>query len=251
MTGRSTRTTTRCVRGCGQAGLRRISPRRQRRIPRAIPDERFNELFAALASDRDRALLAFWISTGARARELLTVVQGRVEAADQLIGVVRKGSRAVQMLPASADAFVWLRLYQQRLPGQVPRGPDAPLWWTLRRPVRPLTYDAARMMFGRAQTVLGSNWSLHDLRHSAAYRMANDPGMSLVDVQWVLGHAHLSTTEIYLTPNPDELVERLLAHHARRADAAARPPVPAPGYRLEVLQELFGSGCGRPQGTEP
>jgi integrase len=149
---------------------------------------------------------------------------------------------AAAELPASADAFVWLRLCQHRLDDQVPRGPDAPLWWTLRRPVRPLTYDAARMMFGRAQSALGSNWSLHDLRHSAAYRMANDPGMSLVDVQWVLGHAHLSTTEIYLTPNPDELVERLLAHHARQAEAAARPSVPAPGYRAEVLQELFGPG---------
>ena len=222
-------------------------PKAPRRIPRAIPDEQFNELFAALASDRDRALLAFWISTGARARELLTVAEGRVDPASQLIGVVRKGSRALQMLPASADAFVWLRLYQHRLDAQVPRGPDAPLWWTLRRPVRPLTYDAARMMFGRAQDALGSNWSLHDLRHSAAYRMANDPGMSLVDVQWVLGHAHLSTTEIYLTPNPDELVERLLAHHARRAEAAVRPPAPAPGYRPEVLQELFGPGYGQPE----
>src|SRR6266536_2439065 len=156
-------------------------PKAPRRIPRAIPDEQFNELFAALASDRDRELLAFWISTGARARELLTVAEGRVDPASQLIGVVRKGSRALQMLPASADAFVWLRLYQHRLDDQVPRGPDAPLWWTLRRPVRPLAYDAARMMFGRAQDVLGSNWSLHDLRHSAAYRMANDPGMSVVD----------------------------------------------------------------------
>jgi site-specific recombinase XerD len=222
-------------------------PKAPRRIPRAIPDEQFNELFAALASDRDRALLAFWISTGARARELLTVVESRVDPANQLIGVVRKGSRAVQMLPASADAFVWLRLYQHGLDDQVSRGPDAPLWWTLRRPVRPLTYDAARMMFGRAQAALGSNWSLHDLRHSAAYRMANDPGMSLVDVQWVLGHAHLSTTEIYLTPNPDELVERLLAHHARQAEAAARPPTPAPGYRPEVLQELFGTTYGHHQ----
>ena len=220
-------------------------PKALRRIPRAIPDGQFNELFAALASDRDRALLAFWISTGARARELLTVAEGRIDPASQLIGVVRKGSRALQMLPASADAFVWLRLYQHRLDDQVPRGPDAPLWWTLRRPVRPLAYDAARMMFGRAQDVLGSNWSLHDLRHSAAYRMANDPGMSLVDVQWVLGHAHLSTTEIYLTPNPGELVERLLAHHARQAEAAARPPAPAPGYRPEVLQELFGPRYGQ------
>jgi site-specific recombinase XerD len=213
-------------------------PRAAKRVPRAIPDERFNEVFAALSSHRDRALLAFWISTGARAQALLTVVRGRVVPADQLIGVVRQGSRALQMLPASTDAFVWLRLYQRELREDVPAGLDDPLWWTLRRPHRPLSYDAARMMFNRAQQALGSNWSLHDLRHSAAYRMVSDLHMSLVDVQWILGHAHLSTTEIYLTPNPDQLVERLLAHHARQAEA---PPVrPAPGYRPEVLQALLG-----------
>jgi site-specific recombinase XerC len=79
-------------------------PKAPKRIPRAIPDERFNELFAALPSHRDRALLAFWISTGARASELLTVTQGHVEPADQRIGVIRKGSRALQTLPASLSA---------------------------------------------------------------------------------------------------------------------------------------------------
>ena len=37
----------------------------------SIPDEKFSELFAAAPSHRDRALVAFWISTGARASELL------------------------------------------------------------------------------------------------------------------------------------------------------------------------------------
>jgi integrase len=86
---------------------------------------------------------------------------------------------------------------------------------------------------------IGANWTLHDLRHTAAYRMVGDPDMSLADVRWVLGHAHLSTTEVYLTPNPGELVERLLAHHARQSRAQA-PPRAAPGYRPEVLQTLLG-----------
>jgi len=134
-------------------------PKAPKRIPRAIPDERFNELFAALASHRDRAQLTFWISTGARAQELLTVVRGRADAAHQLIGVVRMGSRALQMLPASSDAFAWLRLYQHDLADQVPAGPDDPLWWTLRRPYRPLSYDAARIsLVHLASTLCGLFW---------------------------------------------------------------------------------------------
>jgi integrase len=46
-------------------------PRVPSRIPRSVPDEEFNEIFAALPSHRDRALVAFYVSTGARASELL------------------------------------------------------------------------------------------------------------------------------------------------------------------------------------
>src|SRR5580693_5451591 len=49
---------------------------------------------------------------GARASELLSAVQGGVHPGRRVIAVTRKGTRRVQELPASADAFVWLRLYQ-------------------------------------------------------------------------------------------------------------------------------------------
>jgi len=45
-----------------------------------------------------------------------------------------------------------------------------------------LTYDAARLMFARANAALGANWSIHDLRHIASYRMARDPDMPLTSV---------------------------------------------------------------------
>ncbi len=51
-------------------------PRLVRRVPRNIPDDRFNELFAGLSCHRDRALVAFWISTGVRAAELLGATRG-------------------------------------------------------------------------------------------------------------------------------------------------------------------------------
>jgi site-specific recombinase XerC len=150
-------------------------PRLAQRIPRCIPDEMFNRVFAELGSHRDRALVALWVSTGARASELLGVCCGDVDPGQQLVTVIRKGTRAVQQLPASPDAFVWLRLYQSALDEAVPTARDDPLWWTRRRPFRPLTYHAARAMFGRAAGALSANWTLHDLRHTAAYRMARDP----------------------------------------------------------------------------
>ena len=149
----------------------------------------------------------------------------------------------MQRLPASPDAFVWLRLCQAEMQGKVPAGRDQPLWWTLRHPFRPLTYHAARAMFVRAGALLGANWSLHDLRHTAAYRMARDPAMPLTDVQTVLGHAQLSTTQIYTTPTSEDVIASVLAHHARRADgwAAEAPADPVTmRYRPESLEVLFG-----------
>jgi site-specific recombinase XerC len=97
----------------------RYRPKMARRIPRQIPDEMFDQLFARLGSHRDRALVAFWVSTGARASELLGATAGDADPGQQLITVIRKGTRALQQLPASPDAFVWLRLYQAQLDGLV------------------------------------------------------------------------------------------------------------------------------------
>ncbi|WP_327310899.1 tyrosine-type recombinase/integrase [Streptomyces sp. NBC_01243] len=224
----------------------RYRPTIPKRIPRRVPDELFNQLFAQLKYNRDRALVAFWISTGARAEELLTNLQRDPSPGEQVIGVVRKGTRDYQQLPASADAFVWLRLYQQETwQNGVPRGRGEPLWWTLRRPWRPLNYPAARAMFNRANDLLGSNWTLHDLRHTASYRMAQDPDLSLVDVQWVLAHKELSTTQVYLTPSKDEVISNVLAHHDRQARLreAPAPTQPAAGYNPNSLGILFGGSA--------
>ena len=80
-----------------RAGLYR--PRVPSRVPRSVPDEEFNEIFARLPSHRDRAMVAFYVSTGARASELLSVAQGGADPGRQLITVTRKGSGELQELP--------------------------------------------------------------------------------------------------------------------------------------------------------
>ncbi|RSN60581.1 integrase [Amycolatopsis sp. WAC 04182] len=221
----------------------RYRPVVPQRLPKRIPDDAFDALFAGLKHHRDRALLAFWVSSAARAEELLGVTQKHAAPGQQVIGVVRKGSGAFQWLPASPDAFVWLRLYQEEQWGRgAPRGRDQPLWCTLRRPWRPLAYPAARAMFTRAQALLGSNYSLHDLRHTAAYRMAEDPQMPITDVQQVLGHASLRTTQLYTAPTHDDVIAAAVAHHRRRAEPRVVPAaaVSSPQYDPASLDVLFG-----------
>ncbi len=224
-----------------RSGLYR--PTVPQQIPRRIPDEKYTEVFAGLRSHRDRALLAFWVATGARAEELLTAKHGGAVVGEQTVGVIRKGSREYQELPATPDAFVWLRLYQEAAWKKgVPRGRHHPLWWTLRRPWRPLEYDAARMMFNRANELLGANWTLHDLRHTATFLMLDDPNMPPVYVQKILGHKYLSTLDIYNRPTRDDVIAAGLAHHARQEQRRKEPraPVDEPSYNPDSLSILFG-----------
>jgi hypothetical protein len=76
--------------------------------------------------------------------------------------------------------------------------------------------------------------------------MARDPDMPLTDVQWVLGHAHLSTTQLYLTPLTEDVIAGVLAHYARRTGSKPSSPEGGPpavaSYRPEALNVLFGEG---------
>ena len=184
-------------------GRLRYNPKAPKPRPRAMPDDRWNDLFAAMRCNRDRAILALAISTGARAGELLGLRVADVDWGGQLVRVHRKGSGAAQWLPASPEAFVWLRLWLAEL-GE-PAGGD-PVWQTLRRRSRPgqamgrrvLTYDAWRAVLRRANAGLGTNWTMHDCRHTCALRMLRSQTLTLRDVQTILGHAQLTTTQIYL-----------------------------------------------------
>jgi integrase len=196
----------------------RRAPFRQKepkRLPRAMPEEEVDLVFDQLSSDRDRALLEFYLTSAARPAELIAVSNSCISPQDKTITVVRKGTRAVQALPASAAAFQWFRKYQEKLPVEL-TGPDEPAWWKLRSPIKPLSYDAMRAVLRRVNETLGTNWTLHDLRHTAAIRMAKDSQMTLPQIQTILGHGHLSTTQEYLNLRGDDVLASAHAHLVRR-----------------------------------
>lgn len=201
--------------------------------PRAIPDALWDELFEAMRNDRDRALLLFYVSSGARASELLGVTNDDIDWGGLQIWVVSKGTRLREAIPADPRAFVYLARYLDEA-GLPPAG--EPVWQTLRGGTRPLSYWAMRRALQRANTRLGTNWTLHDLRHTAATRMANDPQLTLPEVQRILRHANASTVGVYTRVRVDDIFDKLQEHYSRPRVEATYPA----DYAAEDMAVIFG-----------
>ncbi|WP_280393622.1 tyrosine-type recombinase/integrase [Nocardia brasiliensis] len=213
-----------------RARLRQKVPKRQ---PRSIPDSMWDELFDAMRNDRDRALLLFYVSSAARASELLGVELADIEWGSMRVWVISKGSRVREDVPADPQAFVYLARYfeQQGLPG-----PGEKVFRTMRGTPRPLTYWALRRILQRANDRLGTNWTWHDLRHTAAIRLVGDPNLTLVEVQRILRHANLATLSVYTQVRVEDIFDRLQEHYARPRPAVSYPA----GYDADDVAAVFG-----------
>jgi integrase/recombinase XerC len=210
------------------------------RPPRAVPDDVLDDLFAGLGCHRDRALLHMFLTSGARASELLSMTVTDARPGDGRIYVQTKGLGGVkQACPASPEAFAWLALYLAELAQQGHRpGPGEPLWWTRRRPLRPLSYTALRALLNRINERIDTNVTAHDLRHTLCLRLVADPNITLIDAQQVMRHANVTTTGTYLRPRPDEVIAKVHEHYLR--------PKPEPRsltgweYDPDDLADVFG-----------
>jgi integrase len=215
-------------------GRARLRQRVVQRPPRAIPDRLWDELFDAMGCERDRALLEFFVSSGARAAELLGVTPEDLDWAGRRIYVVSKGTREREAIPASPQAFVRLALYFDQIGTPAP---GEPIWRTRRGEDRPLTYWALRRILQRANAVLGTNWTWHDARHTAATRMANSGTLTLAEVQAILRHANIQTTSRYLSVGVEELFDKLTEHYARPKPQTHFPT----GYAAADIEAVFGA----------
>src|SRR5258708_12345537 len=76
--------------------------------PRSIPDQLWDELFAVMCCDRDRALLEFYVSSGARASELLAIGLEDIDWPGQLVYVITKATRIRHPAPPPPNPFRYL-----------------------------------------------------------------------------------------------------------------------------------------------
>jgi integrase/recombinase XerD len=196
------------------------SPRRPDPFPKALTVDQAIALVEApdastVKGRRDSALLEFLYATGARVSEAVGVDLGHLDLEDRVVLVTGKGSKQ-RFVPIGGKAVTALSRWLPDRMSLVRRGQRGdPLFLNLRgrRLSRQGVFDVVRANARRAG-IEGGDVSPHVLRHSAATHMV-EAGADLRTVQEILGHATISTTQIYTKVSPAHLVEIYVQAHPR------------------------------------
>jgi integrase/recombinase XerD len=193
-------------------------PRLPDSIPKALTVDEAIALVEApdrttAAGRRDAALLEFLYGTGARVSEAVALDLADIDLEDRVAKVTGKGSkqRLVPMGRAAVEAIgAWL---PDRL--ELRRGSHDAVFLNLRggRLSRQGAFDLVRAA-GRRVGIDPGRLSPHVLRHSAATHMI-EGGADLRTVQEMLGHANVTTTQIYTRVSPQHLAEVYVQAHPR------------------------------------
>ncbi|MGH8957341.1 MAG: site-specific tyrosine recombinase XerD [Acidimicrobiia bacterium] len=198
--------------------LDRAKPRES--FPKALTVEQTFALVeapdvGAISGRRDRALLEFLYGTGARVSEAVGVDLLSLDLDARTVIVTGKGDKQ-RLVPlgssAAAAIFAWL---PDRLAISKPGAASEALFLNLRggRLSRQSAFRIVRRHADRVG-IDPSTVSPHTLRHSAATHMV-EGGADLRSVQIMLGHARISTTQVYTRVSPQHLVEVFYLSHPR------------------------------------
>ncbi|HEV8585153.1 MAG TPA: site-specific tyrosine recombinase XerD [Methylomirabilota bacterium] len=196
-------------------------PRRARPLPRTLSREAVTALVEApdVATPRgvrDRALLELLYASGLRATEALTLRMGDVNRSGGYVQCTGKG-RKERLVPVGGEALAWVDRY---VTGARPRLAAArgvsPLLFVGPRG-RPLTRQSLWQIVLKAARRAGlrQRVSPHTLRHCFASHLL-EGGADLRAVQVMLGHADISTTQIY-THLPSAAIRRMYDRFHPRA----------------------------------
>lgn len=196
------------------------TPRRPGPWPKALAIDEAIRLMeapdpATVQGRRDSALLEVLYGTGARVSEVVGMDLGDVDLEDRVALVTGKGSRQ-RLVPLGSKAVEAVARWlpdRMSLVGRQQRGD--PLFLNLRgrRISRQGVFGVVRANAARAGIDPG-RVSPHVLRHSAATHMV-EGGADLRTVQEILGHATITTTQVYTRVSPVHLVEIYVQAHPR------------------------------------
>ena len=200
--------------------LKLANPARPSRLPKVMSEKQVDVLLAAPDLDtplglRDRAMLETLYASGLRVSELVNLKIHEVGFNEGVIRVIGKGSKE-RLVPLGEQAIDWLTRYLDEARPDILKGQQSEAlfvtarggamtrqaFWQLIKRYAPLAeIDATRL-------------SPHVLRHAFATHLLNH-GADLRVVQLLLGHADISTTQIYTHVARARLKKLHATHHPR------------------------------------
>ncbi len=196
------------------------SPKVKKQLPKAISTEDIERLLAEPASlstpkaVRDKAMLELMYATGMRATELVELDIDDVNLPSSSVRVIGKGDKE-RIIPIYDRAVHAVETYLRKGRIALLKDPDEKALFLNPRGKR-LTRQGLWLIikYYVGQAGLDPSITPHTLRHSFATHMLESKEATLVDVQQFLGHANISTTQIYT---------RVTSKHKRQVYDEAHP----------------------------
>lgn len=195
------------------------SPKLPRSLPKSLTEEDVEALLAAPDINqalglRDRAMLEILYACGLRVSELVSLKVTEVSLNEGVIRVTGKGSKT-RLVPMGEEAVDWVARYlKESRPAILQRQLSDSLFVTQRG--ESMTRQAFWYLIKRYAVKEGikKHLSPHVLRHAFATHLLNH-GADLRVVQMLLGHADISTTQIYTHVARERLKQLHAMHHPR------------------------------------
>ena len=192
------------------------APRSRRRLPDALDVDRIGALLdrpvKGALEIRDRAIFELMYSSGLRLSETVSLDLGDVNLKDSLVRVIGKGAKQ-RVVPVGSVACERLRAWLEERPALAGAGQQAMFVSRQGSRLTARSVQARLARWARAQGI-DAHVHPHMLRHSFASHMLESSG-DLRAVQELLGHADISTTQVYTHLDFQHLAEVYDRAHPR------------------------------------
>jgi len=200
--------------------LKLANPARPSRLPKVMSEKQVDALLGAPDLEtplglRDRAMLETLYASGLRVSELVNLKIHEVGFNEGVVRVIGKGSKE-RLVPLGEQAIDWLTRYLSEARPDILKGQQSEALFVTARGAA-MTRQAFWQLIKRyapQADIAAAKLSPHVLRHAFATHLLNH-GADLRVVQLLLGHADISTTQIY-THVARERLKRLHAEHHPR-----------------------------------
>ncbi len=191
------------------------------RFPKVLSEDQVNALLNAPNIGeplglRDRTMLELMYASGLRVSEIVALKTVSLGMNEGVVRVVNGKGGKERLVPFGAEAGQWLRTYLQEARPILLEGTSCQEVFVGRRTGHGLSRQAFWVIIKRYASLAGIQVALspHTLRHAFATHLLNH-GADLRVVQLLLGHADISTTQIYTHVARERLKSLHATHHPR------------------------------------